>query len=139
MIELLSSYTVDEFIVFVVTLFLALVSFIKFFDWLNQRYDLVETKRTKRQRQMDELTKNVSLLLEQNGTQEKALSTIIESDKCRIRAELTEIWQKHRHEKKIDYFTLTYAQKQFECYRAEGGNSYVCGLMEEMESWEIAK
>lgn len=139
MIEFLSRYTVDEFIVFCVSFSLLIISAIKSFDWLNQHFDLVETKKTKSQRQMDELTKNVSLLLEQNGSQEKALKTIIESDKCRIRAELTEIWQKHRQEQKIDYFTLTYAQKQFECYRAEGGNSYVCGIMDEMESWEITK
>lgn len=139
MIAFLSRYTVDEFIVFCVSFSLLVISAIKFFDWLNQHFDLVETKKTKSQRQMDELSKNVSLLLEQNSSQEKALKTIIESDKCRIRAELTKIWQKHRQEQKIDYFTLTYAQKQFECYRAEGGNSYVCGIMDEMQSWEITK
>lgn len=139
MIEFLSRYTVDEFIVFCSSLCLLVVSAIKSFDWLNQRFDLFETKSTKTQRKLDELTKNVSLLLEQNGSQEKALKTILDSDKCRIRAELTRIWQEHRQEEKIDYFTLTYAQKQFECYRAEGGNTYVCGIMDEMQSWEITK
>lgn len=139
MIEFLSQYSLYEFIVFATSLSLLVVAAIKFFDWLNQRFDLVETKRTKSQRQMDELSKNISLLLENNQKQQAALNTLLESDKCRIRAELTDIWQKHMKEKSIDYFTLTYAQKQFECYKGEGGNSYVCGLMEEMETWEIVK
>lgn len=139
MIDFLASYTVDEFIVFTVSLVLCVVAALKSFDWLNQRFDLFETRKSKNQRQLDELSKNVSLLLEKISKQDKALETLIESDKCRIRKELTEIWLAHKEEQKIDYFTLTYAQKQFECYRGEGGNSYVCALMEEMQTWEIIK
>lgn len=139
MIDFLSQYNLYEFIVFATSFALLVVAAIKFFDWLNQRFDLVETKRTKSQRQMDEVSKNVSLLLEQNQKQQEALQILLESDMCRTRAEITRIWQQHMKERTIDYFTLAYAQKQFECYEAEGGNSYVRGLMEEMESWEIVK
>lgn len=139
MIDFLSQYSLYEFIVFATSFTLLVVAAIKFFDWLNQRFDLVETKRTKSQRQMDELSKNISILLENNKKQEAALNTLLESDKCRIRAEITDIWQQHMKEKRIDYFTLNYTQKQYECYKGEGGNSYVDGLMEEMESWEIIK
>lgn len=139
MIEFLSAYTMDEFLTFTAALIIAVMAAIKAFDYFNQRFDLFETKKTKRQRQMDELSSNVSLLLDKTQEQQRICNALLESDKCRIRAEITRAWQEHMREKKIDYFTLQYLQKQFECYRAEGGNSYVCGIMEEMESWELIK
>ena len=113
LIQFLSNYRLDEFIVFTVALFCLLVAAIKFFDYLNERFHIVETRKTK--------------------TQEKNINTLLESDMVRIKGEIIKEHNQHMRLGYIDYKTLDYLQRQFRCYEKEGGNSYVHNLMDDME------
>lgn len=133
LIQFLSNYRVDEFIVYTVALFCLLVAAIKFFDYLNERFHLIETRKTKTQSLLSDLSTKLDCLLEQNDTQEKNINTLLESDMVRIKGEIIKEHNQHMRLGYIDYKTLDYLQRQFKCYEKEGGNSYVHNLMDDME------
>lgn len=133
MIDFLANYTVDEFITYTVALFLLLVGIIKFFDYINTRFGLFETKKTKTQNLLDSLNTKVDSLLDKSNTQEQNINILLESDMARIKGEIIREHSEHLLKGTIDYKTLDYLQRQFKCYEAEGGNSYVHNLMQDLE------
>lgn len=64
------------------------------------------------------------------------MDILFESDKCRIRAEITREYLKGLDDKAIDIYTDEYLLEQFLCYKNEGGNSYIDGLMSQIKTWE---
>lgn len=133
LINFLNTYTVDEFIGYTIALFLLLVAAIKTFDYLNERFKIFETRKSKSQQMLCDMSEKINLLLDKSACQERRINTLLESDMVRIKGEII---QKHREYTRlgyIDYKTLDYLQRQFKCYEAEGGNSYIHNLMDDLE------
>lgn len=137
MIDFMAQYTLDQFIVYTVALIGVVILIIKTFDYLNDRFGWVDTKHTKSKRVVEDINSKIDQLLDDNKTQQEELHNLVESDQSRIRAEITRCWQQHSKDKRIDYFTLDYLRKQYDCYRAEGGNPHVAKMMAEIDTWEV--
>lgn len=138
-IDFLANYTVDEFIGYTVALLVLLVGLIKFFDYINVRFGLFETRKTKTQNLLDSLNTKVDSLLEQSNAQEQSINILLESDMARIKGEILKEHSEHLLKGTIDYKTLDYLQRQFKCYEAEGGNSYVHNLMQDLEELTLTE
>ena len=60
------------------------------------------------------------------------IDLLIESDKCDIKAWITEKYHYYMAKGEIDDFTLDSIEKRFACYKKVGGNSYVEGLVQDL-------
>ena len=73
----------------------------------------------------DETLKNLS----------KKIDTLVESDRDDIKAYITKEHHMHCYEKHwIDDFSLDCLEKRYKHYADEGGNSFICGFMQELRS-----
>lgn len=134
--SLLTAYSIEEILLFISILVGAVISIIKTFDFLKDKlYELVE-KKIHREDRLTEMNNNIALLLEKSNERDRQIQILMDSDKSRIRAEITREWEKRRYEEKIDPLTLQYLQSQYLCYKSEGGNSYISSLMDEIYKWE---
>lgn len=138
MIEFLSAYTVDEFLVFSVTFVALLMGLIKAFDSVNDRFRLVETKKTKTESRLDSIAEKLDAIIDSSRTYEEQISILLESDKTRIKGEIIREHKEHMAAGSIDYKTLDYLQRQYHCYQKEGGNSYIHSLMDDIEGLPLS-
>lgn len=130
--ELLSQYTLSEIFVFTSVLVAFIVGSIKTLSYLNEKYRLFLTKKVreaKRQEEVDECRlqnrKDIEKLTD-------LVNILLESDKCRIRSEIVQKHGEFASLGSIDNYSLDSLSKQFECYQAMGGNSYVERLMNDL-------
>lgn len=138
MIDFLNAFTVGEFLVYTVTLLLAIEASVRFFDWLNGRFNLVETRKTREEARFEAIESKLNQLLDASEHQAKSTSTLLESDMVRIKGEIIREHAAHVRQGSIDYKTLDYLQRQFHCYQMEGGNSYVHNLMDDLEGLPLS-
>lgn len=68
---------------------------------------------------------------------ENSFSLLLESDKCRIRGEIVREYRHFAKQGWIDEISLNYLNKQYEIYHKEGGNSYITGLMSQLNALPI--
>lgn len=136
---LLASYSLEQLLIFISLLIGALISAWKSFDYLFAKISGFFEAQSRKHEQMEEICSNIQLLLDKSNERDFQIRTLMDSDKCRIRAEITQEWQKRMKSEKIDYFTLQYLQAQYLCYKAEGGNSYITDLMDEITHWQLEK
>lgn len=138
MIDFLSHYTVDEFLAFSVALILVVMGVVKTFDTINNRFHLLETKKTKTENRLDSIESKLDSILAATGTYEQQIQILLESDKTRIKGEIIKEHKEHMAAGSIDYKTLDYLQRQYHCYQREGGNSYIHNLMKDIESLPLS-
>lgn len=149
MLELLQHYSIPEIFLFIVLLALAFKSVVSFFEWLEERIKktfnikfrkISEKERInkriedgenfmaqlrKHQKYNDETLKNLS----------KKIDTLVESDRDDIKAYITKEHHKFCYNKGwIDDFSLDCLEKRFKHYADEGGNSFICGFMQELRA-----
>ena len=136
---LLTTYSVEQVLIFASLLIGVIISAWKSFDYFFEKVSGFFASQTRKHEQLETMSKNIQLLLEKSNERDNQIKTLMDSDKCRIRAEITQEWQKRMREERIDYFTLQYLQAQYLCYKAEGGNSYITDLMDEITHWELEK
>lgn len=149
MLELLQHYSIPEIFLFIVLLALAFKSVVSFFEWLEERIKktfnikfrkISEKERINKriengenfmaqlrehQKRNDETLKNLS----------KKIDTLVESDRDDIKAYITKEHHKFCYNKGwIDDFSLDCLEKRFKHYADEGGNSFICGFMQELRA-----
>lgn len=149
MLELLQHYSIPEIFLFIILLALAFKSVISFFEWLDERIKKIfnikfgkisekekinkriedgenfMTQLRKHQKHNDEALQNLS----------KKIDTLVESDRDDIKAYITKEHHKFCYDKGwIDDFSLDCLEKRFKHYADEGGNSFICGFMEELRA-----
>ena len=159
MLELLGAYTLQEIAIFIVMLALAIKGIVDFYDWgatkLKNHYSAehVEEEKDKTLADLSIQMKDLSVELkemksaiieisdfrqysiEQNNDQSEKIDMLIESDKDSIKAYITEKHHHHVEEKQwIDKYTLDCLERRFECYKKEGGNSFIEDLMNEIRA-----
>ena len=147
MIELLNKYPISEIIIFIFMLFIAIKEIFSLIDWAKERFKVGVNKNIKQkeykkaiQKQIDDFieeNKNVKntlkILEEQINELAKSVNLLIASDKDDIKAYITERHHYFCYEQGwIDDYSLDCIEKRYEHYKAEGGNSFVLDLMNEI-------
>ena len=138
MIELFKNFSVEQVIIFTVLLALAVKGLVSFIDWIKERNKKAFTQA---QRPV-ELEHNVQTHDEQIAKLQKTIQTLvdnvnllIESDKDDIKAFITRQHHYFCYQKKwIDDYSLDCVERRYEHYEAEGGNSFIETLMDELRA-----
>lgn len=129
MVELISTYTLGEFVGFCAILMGLVLAGVKLFNYLNSQFHFVETKRTK----IDNLNAKLDSLLEKVEKNEEDTQILKEASISRIKGKIVDRHKQYMALGCIDYRTLDYLQAQFRAYEKMGGNSYVHELMRDLE------
>lgn len=138
MIDLLKNFSLQQIIIFLILLGLAIKGIVSFFDWVQNKNKQVakkinqpiqwQTNIEKNNEQIQDLKKLIQLL------QDK-VDLLIQSDKDDIKAFIVrEHHQFYFQRKWIDDFSLDCIEKRYNHYKEEGGNSFIETLMDEIRA-----
>lgn len=149
MLELLQHYSIPEIFLFIVLLALAFKSVVSFFEWLEERIKKAFNIKFRKMSEKEKINKRIedgenfmTQLREHQKHNDEALQdlskkidTLVESDKDDIKAYITKEHHKFCYDKGwIDDFSLDCLEKRFKHYADEGGNSFICGFMQELRA-----
>lgn len=149
MLELLQHYSIPEIFLFIVLLALAFKSVVSFFEWLEERLKKAFNIRFGKMSEKEKINKRIengenfmTQLREHQKHNDEALQDLskkidilVESDKDDIKAYITKEHHKFCYDKGwIDDFSLDCLEKRFKHYADEGGNSFICGFMQELRA-----
>lgn len=139
--ELFSKYSVDEVVMFVIMLALAIKGLISFMDWANDRLKQhfnKETKVNSVEEQLKQIIESQRALSDKVDGISAQVETLFNSDRDDIKAWITE---KHHYFcyklGYIDDFNLNCIEKRYEHYKEENGNSFVADLMADIRRLPI--
>ena len=149
MLALLQHYSIEDILIFIVILALAIKSVITFIDWAKERLQRVfnkEHSRLNKKQQLEKRLQHGSEIMNQlqanQETTDKILedlthkiNMLIESDRDDIKSFITR--EHHYFCYKIgwiDDFSLDCIEKRFKHYEDEGGNSFIGGFMNELRA-----
>ena len=163
MLEFFTRYSINDIIIFVILLAIAIKTVNDFIDWGKEKYEKKFNKDhqalNKQAAQQSELEKYSTIQQKQYeksmahyqnlenkidtfidsvklkvNTIESQLTRLTESDKHDIKGWIVE---KHHHLMKkgwVDDFTMDTLERRYSDYVAEDGNSYIAGLMSELRA-----
>lgn len=136
MIQLLSQYSINDIIIFIILLALAFKGVFSFFTWmgdfLKQAVHHAETPQ-KLQQIIKQQKKQINDLKECLSQLNDSVHLLIKSDKDAIKAYITRQHHYFVYERKwIDDYSLDCLQKRFVHYEEQGGNTFVLDLMQEL-------
>ena len=156
---LLAQYTIKEIIIGVIMLAVAFKSSFDFFDWVKLKYkekfdkdyqkkvdetlskEHYESCQKRFQESIDaynNMDKKLDALTEQMNTRfgiiESSIKRLTDSDMHDIKSWIVEKHHKLVEQQWVDDFTMDTIERRYADYKAEGGNSYVKTLMEEIRS-----
>lgn len=147
--ELLSKYSITEIVVFIVILGFAIKELVTFFDWAHSRLRTKFDKEDEHEEIKEQLDTVVSRLnnIETHFTtminenrikydeMQQSIELLIASDKDDIKAWITAQHHLFVYEYKcIDDYSLDCIEKRYSHYTAEGGNSFIETLMNEIRA-----
>lgn len=133
MMDILTNYTFADLVIFCGVAFAAFQGIIKGAQSINDHFQLFMTKRLSKKLEDSEIKKLRAELIERVGIIEKQLAVLLESDKSRIKGEILRYHQECMKNGQIDHRTYEYLHQQYAAYKQEGGNSFVDGLMEDID------
>ena len=149
MINLLSTYSIGEIIIFLVIIAIAIKELITLIDWFkelikkhfnkeNTPLSLFQELDKKNKKQDEKIEEIITLQKDfQSSIQTivSQLQILMDSDKDAIKAFITKEHHYFCYEKGwIDDYNLDCLEKRFNHYQAENGNSFVEALMEEVRA-----
>lgn len=126
-------------------IFILLLAFFAYIE-ISKGIDYFRDKRKKKNKD-DNFNKNRLTTLEKEEKANEAniettqqtveklrdsIDLLIESDKCDIKAWITEKYHYYMQRGEIDDFTLDSIERRFACYKKVGGNSYVEELVQDL-------
>ena len=160
MIELFAGYSVAQIIVFIIVILLALKEMVSIFEFFHSRTKGHFSQEFEEEQEAEDMKEDIKALYEgleeankkfddinkslldikqscqmNFDSQSKILNKLIESDRDDIRGFIVKeyhyfVEQKHW----IDDFSMDVLEKRFAHYVAEGGNSYIESLMNELRN-----
>lgn len=130
--EMLSQYTIAELVIYTSVLIGLIVGAIKTLSYINEKYQLFLTKKVREAKRDEEINRCRKETKENVENLTALVNVLLESDKCRIRSEIVREHDKFTSLGYIDNYSLDCLTKQFECYKAMGGNSYAEKLMNDL-------
>lgn len=142
LIELLSTYSVGEILIFIVLLALAFKGVVDFYDWAKKKIRDRMGEITDGETEKDTIKNNIDELFKMQKAQKESIdkltesvNLLIQSDKDDIKAWITEKHHYYCYQLKyIDDFSLDCIEKRYAHYKKEGGNSFVEDLMRDLRS-----
>lgn len=147
--DLLSNYSVDQILLFIVLLAAAIKGVVSWIDWAKGRGEKIIEKKNKKtalednvnnlikaQKNMESSINTCQVQIKDNiASIQKAIQILTESDKDDIKAWITE---KHHYFCYqigwIDDYSLDCIEKRYGHYKDEGGNTFIDELMEEIRA-----
>ena len=136
LIQLFSQFNLGQILIIIVLLGLSAKGVVTFFDWIKARLYKLSNKQLKSKKANEQIKnqeETINNLKKDVEKIQKSIDTLIESDKENIKAWITEKHHYYCYEKKyIDDYTLDCLEKRFTRYEAEGGNSFVHNLMDDL-------
>lgn len=141
-LDLLSTYSLDQILVFIIMLSLAIKGGVDFYDWVKKRFNATITSTQAREAKKEEITGNIDKLFEMQKEQSEAIASLTKSVDLLLRSDRDDIkaWITQQHHyycyelKYIDDFSLDCIEKRYAHYKAEGGNSFIEDLMIDLRS-----
>ena len=148
-LQLLSSYSFSEIVCFIIALLLAIKGLITFLDWAKEKITLLYKKHYKQDiAKINQKTKEEKQneIINQIKTEQAEIrnciteltnktNLLLESDKDDIKSFIT---KEHHYfcykQKWIDDYSLDCCEKRYAHYKAEKGNSFIEGFMEELRA-----
>ena len=136
--ELLSRYSINDIIIFIILLALAFKGVFSFFSWmgdfLKQAVHHAETPQ-KLAQVIDSNKEEINDLKKCLSQLNDSVNLLIKSDKDAIKAYITREHHYFVYEQKwIDDYSLDCLQKRFVHYQEQGGNTFVLDLMQELRA-----
>ena len=131
MIELLTAYSIEQILIFIVLLALAIKGVISFLDWAHDR---IQTKFSNNHDLNTNISKIDSL---ENKINDIALQVnlLIRSDRDSIKMAITKDYHYFCDQQKwIDDYSLECLERRYKNYQEEGGNSFIHNMMEEIRN-----
>lgn len=157
MIELLSTLTLTQVVIYAVLILIGVKELFSLYDFFKKRLDkkydnenndkkqtekiLEEIKSLKQeiQTQKEEfnvLKENLFAFKEQyenkENKQQETLKLLMKSDRDAIKSFIVKEYHHFIEQQWIDDFSLDTIEKRFTHYKEEGGNSYICNLMKDL-------
>ena len=147
--DLLSNYSIEQILLFIVLLAAAIKGVVSWIDWARNRGEKIIEKKNKRtaledsvnnliqsQKEMENNINNCQVQIKNNINDiRKAINILTESDKDDIKSWITE---KHHYfcysVGWIDDYSLDCIEKRYGHYKDEGGNTFIDELMEEIRA-----
>ena len=145
--ELLATYTVAEILGFIITFALAAKGVISFWDWAYARIKKAYDKKRQEEEEEQEVEEKIcdqdekisALAASLEATNQnierltRKVDLLINSDRDSIKSYIT---REHHHfcyeQKWIDDYSLDCIEKRYTHYKAENGNSFIDGLMDDL-------
>lgn len=146
MLDLFKNYTIDEIVMFVLLLALAIKGIVDLYDWFKNRFikKPVTEEKTKEQQQQEILNKINSHDEQIIGCKKcldeitKSIKILIESDKDDIKAWITEKHHYFCYELGyIDDYNLQCIEARYKHYKEEDGNTFIDGFMDDIRKLPI--
>ena len=160
MVELLSKYSVNEILIFMVLLAVAFKTVSSFLDWAREkrksvtlqemkpdelsksiekeaqrREEQLQELEIKRERDAAELRAQVSEVAQHVNDMTDKIDLLIQSDKDDIKAFITREYHYFCEQKGwIDDYSLDCIEKRYDHYVEEKGNSFISGLMDKIRN-----
>ena len=159
MLEILSAFSVHQIIVYTIMLALASKGGVDFFDWVKEKYQAKFNKDYNKKKdeetlheyyekcinqhdesikcynalndKIDEFAENIN---QKVGNVEDQVAQLVDSDRNDIKSWIVEKHHELIKKSWVDDFTMDNIERRFADYVAEGGNSYVEGLVNELRA-----
>ena len=140
--DLLTNYSLEQIIMFVVILALALKGLIDFYDWAKKRFNAITTKEHLKLNEKASIKEDIDKLYQIQVTQNESIdkltqsvNLLLQSDKDEIKAWITEKHHYFCYEVKyINDYSLDCIERRYAHYKEEGGNSFVADLMSDLRA-----
>ena len=142
LIELFSSFSFPQIILFIILLAIVIKELVEFIDWVKSRNDKeYEERKTENElarsneERLDKLEDNMTKMSENINHINDKVDLLISSDRDDIKAFIT---REHHYFcykiKWIDDYSLDCLEHRFQHYQEEHGNSFIEGLMNEIRA-----
>lgn len=157
MLELLSTLTLTQIITYSFLILLSIKEILTLRDFFKNRVDKKYDNENSNKKQTEEIFEEIKTLKEEiqnqkkdyvlltsnledfksywknkDEEQQKILKLLVESDREAIRSDIVKEYHYFMKREWIDDFSLDTLEKRFAFYQEEGGNSYICNIMEDL-------
>ena len=142
MLDLLSTFSIVEILIFIVLLAIAFKKVSDFIDWahgkLAAKFKKDQTKNKEKEEintRLDNLETSVSKITDSVDKMTDKIDLLVASDKDDIKGYITREHHYFCYQKQwIDDYSLECIERRYNHYKEEGGNSFIKGFMEEIRA-----
>lgn len=142
MLELLSTFSIAQILLFIVLLAVAFKKVADFIDWVQDKIKKRDKKtitqqeeQQKRIDRFDQIEKNVVEMNEYMKDMGNKINILMDSDKDAIKAWITREHHYFCYQRKwIDDYSLDCLERRYSHYVEENGNSFISTLMDELRA-----